>query len=203
MMSFSLPRFSVTALCSAVFLTGCANVAGPHLGGNVQYGDARAVETVTNEFGSTDLQTIAESMTRSLLQSRAIIGARETPIVALAEVKNKTSEYIDTRAITEKIRVQLTKSGAVKFAVSTNEMQNQLDELTRQNQTGLYKNKGKARIGQMQGSRYRLEGSISSIVKRSSSTKDVFYIFNLSLVDNESGLLEWADEKEIRKTSAR
>ncbi|TMS59200.1 penicillin-binding protein activator LpoB [Imbroritus primus] len=203
MMSFSPPRLSAAALCSAVVLSGCANVAGPHVGGNVQYGDARAVETVTNEFGSTDLQTIAESMTRSLLQSRAITGARETPIVALAEVKNKTSEYIDTRAITEKIRVQLTKSGAVKFAVSTNEMQNQLDELTRQNQTGLYKNKGKARIGQMQGSRYRLEGSISSIVKRSSSTKDVFYLFNLSLVDNESGLLEWADEKEIRKTSAR
>lgn len=203
MMSFSLPRFSAAALCSLVVLSGCANVAGPHIGGNVQYGDARAVETVTNEFGSTDLQTIAESMTRSLLQSRTITGARETPIVALAEVKNKTSEYIDTRAITEKIRVQLTKSGAVKFAVSTNEMQNQLDELTRQNQTGLYKNKGKARIGQMQGSRYRLEGSISSIVKRSSSTKDVFYLFNLSLVDNESGLLEWADEKEIRKTSAR
>lgn len=203
MMSFSLPRLSTAALCSALVLSGCANVAGPHVGGNVQYGDARAVETVTNEFGSTDLQTIAESMTRSLLQSQVITGSRERPVVALAEVKNKTSEYIDTRAITEKIRVQLTKSGAVKFAVSTNEMQNQLDELTRQNQTGLYKNKGKARIGQMQGSRYRLEGSISSIVKRSSSTKDVFYLFNLSLVDNESGLLEWADEKEIRKTSAR
>lgn len=202
-MRFSLPRLPVTVACAAVLLTGCANVAGPLVGGNVQYGDAKAVETVTNEFGSTDLQTIAESMTRSLLQSRAITNSRDTPIIALSEVKNKTSEYIDTRAITEKIRVQLTKSGAVKFAVSTNEMQNQLDELTRQNQSGLYKNKGKAKIGQMQGSRYRLEGAISSIVKRSSSTKDVFYQFNLSLVDNESGLLEWADEKEIRKISAR
>lgn len=184
-------------------MVGCANVSGPNVGGNVQYGDAKAVETVTNEFGSTDLQTIAESMTRSLLQSRPITAPREAPIVTLAEVKNKTSEYIDTRSITEKIRTQLVKSGAVRFAVSTNEMQSQVDELSRQNQSGLYKNTGKAKMGQMQGAKYRLEGNISSIVKRSSNTKDVYYIFNLSLINNESGMLEWADDKEIRKTSAR
>jgi len=33
----------------------------------VRYGDAQAVETVNTQFGSTDLQLMAESMTRSLL----------------------------------------------------------------------------------------------------------------------------------------
>ncbi|MBP3935605.1 MAG: penicillin-binding protein activator LpoB, partial [Pseudomonas sp.] len=50
---------------------------------------------------------------------------------------------------------------------------------------------------------YRLEGSITSIVKRSKDFKDVFYTFNLQLVDLESGLAEWMDDKEIRKTTER
>ena len=172
-------------------------------GPQVRYGDAKAVETVNANYGSTDLQMIAEAMTRSLLQSKAISGSKDAPIVTLADVKNKTSEYIDTRVITDKIRTQLMKSGQVRFAVSVSEMQNQTEELKRQNQSGLYKNSTIAKTGNMQGAQYRIEGSIASIVKNTKDVKDVYYVFNLNLINNESGLLEWADEKEIRKTATR
>jgi PBP1b-binding outer membrane lipoprotein LpoB len=82
-------------------------------------------------------------------------------------------------------------------------MQSQVDELKRQNQSGLYKNSTVSKTGNMEGAKYRIEGAISSIVKQTKNVKDVFYVFNLSLIDNESGLLEWADEKEIRKTATR
>ena len=172
-------------------------------GPQVRYGDAKAVETVNANYGSTDLQMIAEAMTRSLLQSKVISGSKDAPIVTLADVKNKTSEYIDTRVITDKIRTQLMKSGQVRFAVSVSEMQNQTEELKRQNQSGLYKNSTIAKTGNMQGAQYRIEGSIASIVKNTKDVKDVYYVFNLNLINNESGLLEWADEKEIRKTATR
>jgi uncharacterized protein (TIGR02722 family) len=188
-------RLSAIAL-SVAALAACS---GPQ----VRYGDAKAVETVNADYGSTDLQMIAESMTRSLLQSKAISGSKDAPIVTLADVKNKTSEYIDTRVITDKIRTQLMKSGQVRFAVSITEMQNQTDELKRQNQSGLYKNSTIAKTGNMQGAQYRIEGSIASIVKNTKDIKDVYYVFNLNLINNESGLLEWADEKEIRKTATR
>ena len=55
----------------------------------------------------------------------------------------------------------------------------------------------------MEGAKFRIEGSISSIVKQTKDIKDVYYVFNLNLINNESGLLEWADEKEIRKTATR
>ena len=186
---------------SAIVLGVTALVAcsGPQ----VRYGDAKAVETVNANYGSTDLQMIAEAMTRSLLQSKAISGSKDAPIVTLADVKNKTSEYIDTRVITDKIRTQLMKSGQVRFAVSVSEMQNQTEELKRQNQSGLYKNSTIAKTGNMQGAQYRIEGSIASIVKNTKDVKDVYYVFNLNLINNESGLLEWADEKEIRKTATR
>ena len=181
---------------SVALLAACS---GPQ----VRYGDAKAVETVNANYGSTDLQMIAEAMTRALLQSKAISGSKDAPIVTLADVKNKTSEYIDTRVITDKIRTQLMKSGQVRFAVSVTEMQNQTEELKRQNQSGLYKNSTIAKTGNMQGAQYRIEGSIASIVKNTKDVKDVYYVFNLNLINNESGLLEWADEKEIRKTATR
>jgi PBP1b-binding outer membrane lipoprotein LpoB len=31
----------------------------------------------------------------------------------------------------------------------------------------------------------------------------VYYLFNLTLVNNESGLIEWAEDKEIRKIASR
>ncbi|MBZ0104071.1 MAG: penicillin-binding protein activator LpoB [Sulfuricella denitrificans] len=198
----SLLLLSLTAVM-ALGLGGCATTSPEVSSGPVKYGDAKAVETVTNEFGSTDLQTIAESMARSMLQSRPVTQSRERPLVTIAEVKNKTSEYIDTRAITDSIRAQLLKSGAVRFAVDINAMQNQTDELIRQNQTGMYKKSKSKKIGQMEGADFRVEGNITSIVKRSSDIKDVYYKFSLMLVNVESGVIEWADEKEIRKTTTR
>lgn len=204
-MKISRPTFLLLSLTTilALGLGGCATTSPEVSSGPVKYGDAKAVETVTNEFGSTDLQTIAESMARSMLQSRPVTQSRERPLVTIAEVKNKTSEYIDTRAITDSIRAQLLKSGAVRFAVDINAMQNQTDELIRQNQTGMYKKSKSKKIGQMEGADFRVEGNITSIVKRTSDIKDVYYKFSLMLVNVESGVIEWADEKEIRKTSTR
>ena len=189
----------LTYFSSAFIMITLMACSGPQ----VRYGDARAVETVTVDYGSTDLQSIAEAMARSLLQTKVISGSRDAPTVTVADVKNKTSEYIDTRVITDKIRTQLLKSGQVRFAVNINEMQSQVDELKRQNQSGLYKNSTISKTGNMEGAKYRIEGSISSIVKLTKNVKDVYYVFNLNLINNETGLLEWADEKEIRKTATR
>ncbi|MES2817477.1 MAG: penicillin-binding protein activator LpoB [Pseudomonadota bacterium] len=184
----------------ALLASGCST-SSPVLGDrDTSYGDTRAVEVVTNEFGSTDLQMIAESMTRSLAQSGVLQGR---PVVQVYDVKNKTSEYIDTREITTSIKTQLMKTGVARFASDNTDMQSQVDQLELQNQSGLYKDSTVSKTGNMIAAKYRLEGSISSIVKRSSDYKDVFYKFSLQLVDLESGLAEWMDEKEIRKTTER
>ena len=50
-------------------LAGCQTTS-PTVGGggDVSYGDAKAVETVTTDLGSTDIQMISEKMTQSLIQ---------------------------------------------------------------------------------------------------------------------------------------
>jgi len=181
------------ALAVAVLAGGCAE--------KTRYGDARGVETLTNEFGSTDLQMMAESMARSMNQA-PIIASANLPVVTVQEVRNKTSEYIDTRAITDSIRSELQKGGKVRFAVDAAAMSQQTEELKRQ-QSELYAKEQAAEMGRMVGAQYRLEGNIVSIVKQVKEAKDVYYKLNLQLWNIRNGLLEWSDEKEIRKTTTR
>ena len=187
---------------AALLLAGCQNLSSPviRFDRQVNYGDAKGVELVTNEFGSTDLQMIAEKITGSLLETGIFQGR---PTVTISTVKNKTSEYIDTTNVMNSIQTALVKSGKVRFVRSIKEMQAGVDELQRQNQSGLYKQSSTAKIGNMTAAKYSMEGELTSIVKQSASTKDVFYKFTLKLFDVEEGTIEWQDEKEIRKTSTR
>lgn len=164
----------------------------------VDYGDAKDVELVTNEFGSTDLQLISEKMVSSLLEAGVF---QDRPTVTIAPIKNKTSEYIDTSNVMNSIQTQLVKSGKVRFTRSIQEMQTAVDELQRQNQSGLYKEGTTSKVGQMTAAKYSLEVELTSIVKRNQSTKDVYYKFTLKMFNIEEGVVEWQDEKEIRKTS--
>lgn len=192
---------STARLLTAVLLGAVLGIAGCAKD-TVRYGDPRGVETVTNEFGSTDLQLIAEAMTRSMLNSPVINANNTQAIITVQDVRNKTSEYIDTRAITDSIRAELQKSGKVRFAVDAAEMRQQIDELQRQ-QSEYYDANKSAEIGKMVGAGYRLEGNITSIVKQAKDIKDVYYKFNLQLWNVQNGLLEWNDEKEIRKTTTK
>ncbi len=187
----------------ALALSACQTTSPTVGDGSVSYGDAKAVETVTTDLGSTDIQMIAEKMTQSLIQTPEIQTAiKKRQLLMASPVKNKTSEYFDTRLITDTILTQLQKNG-IKYTIEGEDMQNQVDELRRQNQSGLYKKSKSVKMGNMEGAKYRLDGSISSIVKKNSSMKDVYYKMNLRLVEIETGVVEWTDEKEIRKSAKR
>lgn len=196
---------TLVLIAAAVMVAGCETkkVSSPVVRFERQttnYGDSKAVELVTNEFGSTDLQMIAEKMVGSLLEAGIFEGR---PTVTISTVKNKTSEYIDTTNVMNSIQTALVKSGKVRFTRSIQEMQAGVDELTRQNQSGLYKQNSTAKVGRMTAAKYSIEGELTSIVKQSTQTKDVYYKFTLKLFDVEEGTVEWAEEKDIRKTTKR
>jgi penicillin-binding protein activator len=134
------------------------------------------------------------------MQTAPVIVSGNLPIVTVQEVRNRTSEYIDTRAITDSIRAELQRGGKVRFAVDQSGLKQQTSEIDRQ-QSGYYAREQSVERGQMVGAQYRMEGNITSIVKQVRDTKDVYYKFNLQLWNIRNGLLEWTDEKEIRKTT--
>lgn len=166
-------------------------------GTKVQYGDATAVETLTVDFGSTDLQMIAEKMVQSLLTS-PVIQERSRPVVQVASVKNKTNEHVDTKAITDKIRTTLIQSGKVRFSAgeSRDEV---LKELEYQRGSGHVAPETRKAAGKQVGADFLLTGDITEIKKAKGKQKDVYFKITMNLVNLETGLIDWADEKEIRK----
>jgi uncharacterized protein (TIGR02722 family) len=170
----------------------------------VSYGDASADETTDINFGSADLQKIANQMTASLIQSPVVgtMTANKRPIVFVDAVKNKTSEHIDTESLTDSISTQLLRSGKFRF-VDMTKVTAVREQLNYQNEGDLVNPNKAVQFGKQVGAEYMLYGNLASIVKTNSDKSDVYYKFTMRLMDLESGLVEWADETEIRKTSSK
>lgn len=168
----------------------------------VLYDDPRKVETLTINFSSTDLQIISQAMVDSLLQS-VITNNDNKPIIVIEEVKNKTAEYIDTSIISDSIRAKLSNSGLVQFGANIDELDGQISEIDRQ-QNEYYDENLSVEKGKLAGADYRLAGSLISIDKLKKklfkTKKDKFYKLSLQLWNIKTGVMVWADEKDIRKT---
>ncbi len=190
----------VALLALALLLAACG---GPQTGrvtgdGEVTYDDAQAEETVTTQWGSTDLQTTAESMTQSLLASRWITQASAQPKIRLREVKNYTDEHIDTKGITDKIRIQLLRSGTVRFLADESNLG---DVFAERDLTESATTRGENKL--LTDTDYIITGAVRSIRKRTKTVGDVFYQITLEMTDPQSGEIVWADEKEIRKRTTK
>jgi len=176
-----------------IFLAGCGGM-------KVNYGDPGAVETVTIDYGSTDLQTIAETMIESLLVHPALEGR---PVVYVSRIRNKTSEHIDTEAITDKIKTAMLKSGKVRFTAVSEINDEMIEQLRYQSESGMVDPTTRTAIGKQVGADLMLYGDIISIVKSVGRKQDVYYKINLELADLKTGLIEWSEEKEIRKQAKK
>ncbi|MGB0894806.1 MAG: penicillin-binding protein activator LpoB [Parashewanella sp.] len=171
----------------------------------VEYGDAQEVETVNADFGSTDLQGITNKMVDSMQSFPPVLmltANNNRPIIFVDSIKNKTSEHIDTESITDSISNRLLRSGKFRFVDMTkvNAVRKQLNY---QNNSGMVDPSTAIRLGRQIGAQYMLYGNLSSIVKQASGKKDVYYKMTMRLMDLETGLIEWSDEKQIRKSKTK
>src|SRR6266702_3718991 len=187
----------VTLLAAAVSLSGCA-------GTTVQYGDAGSAKPLSAEFGSSDLQQIAEAMVDSLVVFPPIVEltGQRRPGISVDRVKNKTMQHIDTESITDSVRAKLLRSGKFRFIDRTTDAQT-IEELKTQQDSGLVDKKSAVQFGQQIGAEFLLTSNFSEIRQKEGSTTDVYYKFTMSLKNLKTGILEWSDEKEIRKVFNR
>lgn len=164
------------------------------------YVDPNSVNNLTTNFTMTDLQMVSQSMADSLISSGRI---NKCKTYTVSKVMNKTDQYIDTATITQSIVNKLGNSNAVKsrYVISSDEMQNQTDELDRQNQSGLYNSNTTAKIGNMKGAQCRIDGFVNSITSYNNATKTqlVQYQYNMKLINVEEGEMVWSNEKPLSK----
>lgn len=180
-------------ILSLAFLGGCATTA------RIDPMDDSQVYTT---FSATDLCLIAERLTQSLV-NRFNFG-RTPPLVRVDRVKNKTSEHIDTKAVTDTIEIGLLKSGKVRFAVDYAEKDDYDKRSYEEAYGGRISDKDRQMyLGNQAAPKYRIYGELTGMRTITDDTKDVFYKFTLKMVDFRTGTFIWADEAMLRKVRKR
>lgn len=177
--------------------TGC-------MGTRVRYGDPTSPEPLSTDFGSSDLQQIAATMVDSLLadgEMQEILAAGK-PVMLVDRVRNKTMQHIDTESLTDSIRTKLIQSRKVRFLDRTTD-QAVLDEFNAQVESGLVDPAKAVPKGMQVGAEYLLTSNMAEITQREGRKTDTYYKFTMSLKSMRSGLLVWADEKELRKVAEK
>jgi penicillin-binding protein activator len=180
---------------------------------SIRYDDPGRPETLTIDYGSTDLQTLSAEMVESLVSSQNLNyiskpGDDKRLLVLMGGVENRTSEHIDTQGITDKIQTALLKSGKFRFTAE-DAGQDEIGKQVRfQQESGRVNEETARQFGKQLGADVVVYGTLRSIEKgkqrsiESGGTKkeDVYYQFILKCVNIDSAEIMWQEEAELRKT---
>lgn len=163
-----------------------------------KYDDLSQDRLLDDKFNESDMRMIADTMIQSLASSPVIQEKKTRPVVLVTMVKNRTEEHIDMKSMTDKIRTALIKSG--KFRFTEKEAREELQgEIQYQTQSGYVDPETARQKGKQVGANYFLTGEITDRVQEVGSKKYVYYKATFNLINIQTGLLDWSDDKEIRK----
>lgn len=187
-----LRRIALTA--AALSLAACA---GPRAFTRGEYEDPNTIEMLSDQFNENDLQLIAKKLVNSLAGSAAFQQIQGRPIVVVGKLRNDTSEHIDMNSLGDKITVELSKTG--KFAFTDKDARQEIAEEYEYQGSGYVRPEQAKGPGQQMGADYLMTGEISSIVQEVGGDKTVYYKMTAKLHNLKTGVIEWTDEKELRK----
>ena len=167
--------------------------------------DSSSVTDITGRWNDTDSRLTSEAMMRDLL-SRPWLDDymslhSKKPVIIVGQIRNKSSEHINTETFTKNIERELINSGKVTF-VASNLEKNQIREERMDQQNFASPETMKAWANET-GADLILLGSINSIVDAVDGEKVVYYQVNLELIDIESNTKLWIGEKQIKKQIER
>lgn len=176
-----------------VWLVGCATSS--------TYVDPNGQRTVVNvgKINIQDFSTAADAFIQTILGKLAEGQLQssepgEPAVMAISRISNNTTAHLDTDQLVKKMRIELNRSGKI-LTTTTLAYGGVEDPLAKETQEYL------AMTGRGSGQRlpdYTLTGKILEDYARDGRTRQVSYIFQMSLTDR-AGLAIWEDEKIITK----
>jgi uncharacterized protein (TIGR02722 family) len=182
-------------------LLGLAAALSACMGGSSVYVPVETVTQFDDRFSDTDLRGMAEKMTRSLVSSVEIANATGTSSIALLNIRNATSEFINTNSILDKMLVALLQTGRFSI-VERNQIDKAASELNL-SQSGFINNDSALRMGQGVAAKYVVFGELDSIRKESRTASLSYYKLTLKCLNCETTALIWADEYELKKAARK
>jgi penicillin-binding protein activator len=187
----------ILVLAAVALLPGCA--AFRH---RVEDVDVEEGRTYDEQYGHRDLRELSSDLTQQLLGSGFLQQQEEQPILMIAGIRNDTDEYIDTRSITDRMRVLLMDSGKLR---SVNEARRR--ELMEEQgyQAEHVEPTQQVAIGRQLGAQYMMSGAFSKIARSSprqiriSRRRLNYYKMTLEVTDLQTGEIMWIAEREFAR----
>lgn len=180
-----------------IFMSLTLHACGPKAFTKGQYSDPEEVILLDDKFNENDMQLMANTMVNSLIEYEQIKNSSDRPIIMVGKVRNRTSEHVDMKALTDKIRTALIRSG--KFQFSDKDAREELAEEYEYQNSGFVNSETAKSRGNQASVDFIITGDLSSNVQQVGKDKVVYYKLNVNLVDVEKNIITWADEREVRK----
>jgi uncharacterized protein (TIGR02722 family) len=178
-----------------IFIAGC----GPSR--TVQRTASDTSVDLSGRWNDTDSRLTAQKMVNALLDARWISNYtkdnQKKPVIIVGNIKNNSSEHIQTKVFTKDIERELINSGEVKFVASSEERSEIRDERSEQQQ---YSSMETAkRLANETGADFMLKGVISTQNDSFDGQAVKFYQVDLELINLETNEKVWLDSKKIKK----
>lgn len=158
------------------------------------------------DFDYVDMRRITEDVVADILNSPFLQGQDTPPILIVAGVENRTSNYVDTKALTDRIRTMVLQSGKAQFV---NESR-RADLLKEQGyQAANVTPDTQVAIGRQLGASYMISGSLVEMSQTSprqvrvSKQEVKYYNLTFEVTDLETGLITWTTEKEFARQASK
>ena len=156
---------------------------------------------LSGRWNDTDAQMVAEAMINDVVNrpwiNNFLNDNKRKPVVIVGEVRNRSSEHIETLVFTKSLERELINSGKVKFVAAADERKGIRDErLSQQTESSAETMK---RLGQETGADFYLSGVITSVTDAVDKQRVIFYKTNLELINIETNEKVWIGDKEIKK----
>ena len=185
----------------SILLTGCAmfrtSVSDSNIEKPVRY-DAT--------YGYEDMRTLGKAVGDAVVSSDFLKNLKTEPIFVVMGIQNRTTEHIDTKALTDTMRTAMMESGKIKFV---NEVRR--DDLLKEQgyQAAHATPETQAAIGKQLGANYMLTGSLVEIENkqgrevRVAQESDIYFQLTTEITDLETGLIVWSKQNERARTASK
>lgn len=161
----------------------------------------------SGRWNETDAKMVADEMIGSMLESawlqRWSQEHDDPPTLIIGPIRNKTMQHIDEEIFIKDIERNLVNSGGVRFVAARDEREALRAE--RKDQQTRATMESAAEMAQEIGADFMVYGTISSNVQenREGDKISMFYTVNLELLNIETNVKAWLEEKEIKKIVER
>ena len=155
-----------------------------------------------SRYDFRDMRQVSEALAQEMTASAFLAEVPEAPVMMVAGVQNRTSQYVDTKNLTDRMRTLLFQSGRVRFV---NEARR--EDLMREQgyQAQHVTPEQQVQIGRQLGARYMITGSLTEMEDRSprqvrvSRTRVNYYKLTVEVTDLQSGEIAWINEQEFAR----